>query len=199
MKSRHFPQDRCHLLVLFLAMAVMSGGLIYLFLKVDFIPHPSSIERVSIDSFVKILFCIASVFFSIVISGLAYSLIFFRRRRGDDSDGSPIKGYAPLEIAWIIIPLIIVIGLASYGAVVLDKMAAPGPPQTEMEIDVLAFRYGWQFSYPEYNVTSFELHVAVNQRILVKLQSKDVVHSFWVPEWGPKEDVVPGIINQADW
>jgi heme/copper-type cytochrome/quinol oxidase subunit 2 len=76
-------------------------------------------------------------------------------------------------------------------------MTAPGPPQTEMEIDVLAFRFGWQFTYPGYNLTSYELHVPVNQRILIKLQSKDVVHSFWVQEWGPKQDAVPGMTTQV--
>ena len=66
-----------------------------------------------------------------------------------------------------------------------------------MEIDVLAFRFGWQFTYPDYNVTSYELHVPVDQRILIKLQSKDVIHSFWVQAWGPKQDAVPGITTQV--
>jgi cytochrome c oxidase subunit 2 len=140
---------------------------------------------------------IASVVFSIVIVVLGYSLIFFRRRPGDNTDGPPIKGNSSLERAWTLIPLAIVIALSVYGAIVLDKMAAAGPPQTELEIDVLSFRYGWQFSYPQYGVTSYELYTPVNQRILVKLQSKDVVHSFWVEEWGPKQDAVPGITTQV--
>jgi cytochrome c oxidase subunit 2 len=89
------------------------------------------------------------------------------------------------------------VSLAVYGAIVLDRMVAPGPPQTELEVDVLAFRYGWQFSYPADNVTSYALYVPVNQRVLIKLQSKDVVHSFWVQEWGPKQDAVPGLTTQV--
>jgi mono/diheme cytochrome c family protein len=76
-------------------------------------------------------------------------------------------------------------------------MDAPGPPQTELEIDVLAFRYGWQFTYPEYNIITYQLNVPVNQRILIKLQSLDVVHSFWVPQWGPKQDAVPGMTTEV--
>jgi cytochrome c oxidase subunit 2 len=197
MQSKRRLQDWHHLLAMCLTIVVLAGGLIYLFLHVDFIPHPFSTEREYIDGFVKILFSIAGVFFSIVIVVLAYSLIFFRRRPGDTTDGPPIRGNSPLEQAWTIIPLVIVIGLAVFGGVILDKMTAAGPPQTEMEVDVLAFRFGWQFTYPEYNVTAYELYVPVNQRILVKLQSKDVVHSFWVQQWGPKQDAVPGITTQV--
>jgi len=180
-----------------LAIVIISGGLVFLFLHFDIIPNPFSLERGYIDNFVKILLSIASVFFTVVVVVLAYSLLFFRRRKGDETDGPPIQGNNHLERAWTLIPLIIVVALAVYGAVVLGKMAAPGPPQTELEVDVLAFRFGWQFTYPEYNVTSYELHVPVNQRILIKLQSKDVVHSFWVQEWGPKQDAVPGITTQV--
>ena len=196
MKSRHGLQDWQHLLAMCLAILVIAGGLTYFFLHVDLIPNPFSIERGYIDNFVKILFSIASVFFSVVIVVLAYSLFFFRRRQDDNTDGPLIRGNSPLERAWTIIPLVIVVALSVYGAVVLDRMTAPGPPQTELEIDVLAFRFGWQFTYPDYNVTAYELHVPVNQRILVKLQSKDVVHSFWVQQWGPKQDAVPGITTQ---
>lgn len=197
MKLRPKLQDWHHLIAMMLTIAVMSGGLIYLFLHVDIIPNPFSVERGYIDNFVKILFSIASVFFSVVIVVLVYSLIFFRRRQGDNTDGPLVRGNSPLERVWTIIPLVIVIALSVYGAIVLDKITAPGPPQTELEVDVLAFRFGWQFTYPDYNVTTYELHVPVNQRILVKLQSKDVVHSFWVQQWGPKQDAVPGITTQV--
>jgi cytochrome c oxidase subunit 2 len=197
MERRRRLQDWHHMLIMGLVMAIMAGGLAYLFQHVNIIPFPSSVERGYIDTFIKVLFSIASVFFSVVVVVLGYSLIFFRRRKGDTTDGAPIRGNSALERTWTIIPLIVVLGLAVSGAVVLDKLVAPGPPQTELEIDVLAFRFGWQFSYPEYHVTSFDLHVPVNQRILVKLQSKDVVHSFWVQEWGPKQDAVPGITTQV--
>jgi cytochrome c oxidase subunit 2 len=197
MEPRRRLQDWHHVLLICLIIAVLTAGLVYLFLHVNIVPNPSSVERGYIDHFIKILFSIASFFFSVIIVVLAYSLIFFRRRAGDTTEGAPVRGSVRLERAWTIIPLLIVIALGTYGGIVLDKMTAPGPPLTEMEIDVLAFRFGWQFTYPKYGVTSFELHVPVNQRILIKLQSKDVVHSFWVQEWGPKQDAVPGITTQV--
>jgi cytochrome c oxidase subunit 2 len=178
-------------------MLALAAGLAFLFSHIDFVPSPSSVERDYIDHFLRVLFSIAGVFFAAVIVVVGYSLIFFRRRPGDETEGTPMKGSRPLEEAWTIIPLIIVIALGTYGGFVLNRMTAPGPPQTEMEIDVLAFRFGWQFTYPDYNVSSFELHVPVNQRILIKLQSKDVIHSFWVQEWGPKQDAVPGMTTQV--
>jgi heme/copper-type cytochrome/quinol oxidase subunit 2 len=66
-----------------------------------------------------------------------------------------------------------------------------------MEIEVTAQRFSWQFFYPAYNVTSFELYVPVNQRLHFVMQSKDVVHSFWVQEWGPKQDIVPGMTTEV--
>jgi cytochrome c oxidase subunit 2 len=196
-QQRKRRQDWHHILIMCLIMLALAAGLAFLFSHIDFVPSPSSVERDYIDHFLQVLFSIAGVFFAAVIVVVGYSLIFFRRRPGDETEGTPMKGSRPLEEAWTIIPLIIVIALGTYGGFVLNRMTAPGPPQTEMEIDVLAFRFGWQFTYPDYNVTSYELHAPVNQRILIKLKSKDVVHSFWVQEWGPKQDAVPGMTTQV--
>ena len=181
-----------HLIIVSLIAAVLSAVLAYLSLNVDLIPFPYSTERESIDNLLKILFGIASVFFAIIITVFVYALLFFRSRPGETGEGRPIKGNAPLERIWTLIPLIIVLVLAAYGGIVLNDMTKAGPSGSELEIDVTAARFSWQFNYPAYNVTSYELHVPVNQRIHLLLQSKDVVHSFWVQEWGPKQDAVPG-------
>ncbi|HEX7475956.1 MAG TPA: cupredoxin domain-containing protein [Dehalococcoidales bacterium] len=186
-----------HLIIVSIVAAALSAVLAYLSFHTDLIPYPASVERESIDSFVKILFGIASVFFAVIITVFVYSLIFFRQRPGATGDGSPIKGNAPLEKAWTLIPLAIVLVLAAYGGVVLNKITSAGPPGSEMEIEVTAQRFSWQFFYPAYNVTSFELYVPVNQRLHFVMQSKDVVHSFWVQEWGPKQDIVPGMTTEV--
>ena len=158
----------------------------------DLIPRPASLERNSIDDFLKILFGIASVFFAIIITFFVYSLIFFRSSPSDRGDGRPIKGNLRLEQAWTLIPLVIVLVLAAYGGIVLNNMSKAGPPGSELEIKVTAMRFSWEFYYPADNVTAFELRVPVNQRIHLTMQSTDVIHSFWVQEWGPKMDIVPG-------
>lgn len=186
-----------HLIVLVLSATALSAGLAYLFLNVSFIPNPSSLERESIDTLTKTLFSIAGVIFAVIIVVILEAVIFHRRRRGDVTDGPPIRGFAPLEITWTVIPLVIVIVLGTYGGIVLNKMTAPPPPQTELRVDVLAFRYGWQFTYPDYGgVQSFELGLPVNRPVVLYMRSKDVIHAFWVPELGPKQDIVPGMVTE---
>lgn len=184
------------LVILGIFAAVLSAGLVYIFFRIDFIPFPFSKEKVLIDRFVRILFSIASVFLAFIIVVFADAVLFFRRRPGDTADGPAVRGYSRLEFAWTLIPLAVVIGLSVYGAIVLGEMTATGPPQSELEVDVTAFRFGWQFEYPQYSIKSFDLELPVNQRVLFRIQSKDVIHSFWVPEFGPKQDAVPGLTTE---
>lgn len=217
MEQRRRLQDWHHMLAMVLVMVIISGGLAYLFLHIDFIPHPASVERGLIDDFVKVLFAIASVFFGVIVTVLGYALIFFRRQRGDDTDARSIRGSTPLEITWTVIPLIIVIVLSVYGAIILDKMTAANPATTTVQtvyslgatvprdvppsnaaqpdliINVTASRFAWQFQYPDYGITSYVLEVPIDQRIQFNIHSKDVIHSFWVQQWGPKQDAVPGL------
>ena len=95
------------------------------------------------------------------------------------------------------IPLAIVLVLAAFGGIVLNTITKAGPAGTELEINVTAQRFAWQFQYPAYNISSYELHVPVNQRLHLVMQSKDVVHSFWVQQWGPKQDIVPGMTTEV--
>jgi cytochrome c oxidase subunit 2 len=220
MEPRRKLEDWHHMLAMCLIMAAVAGGLGYLFLKVDFIPQPASAERSLIDSFMQVLFAIAGVFFAIIVTVFGYALIFFRRRKGDDTDARPIRGNALLEIAWTVIPLIIVIVLSVHAAGVLDKMTASGPggevsqsvfslgvfvpaaftvspanaPAPEITVNITASRFIWQFAYPDYSINNtYELVVPVDHRLVLDVHSKDVIHSFWVQQWGPKQDAVPGL------
>jgi cytochrome c oxidase subunit II len=220
MEPRRRLQDWHHMLAMSLVMVTVSAALVYLFLHFNFIPNPASNERGLIDNFMKLLFAIASIFFTIVLTILAYTLIFFRKSKGDDTDARPIRGNTALELTWTIIPLLIVVGLGIYGSIVLNEMSAPNPQAgktqsvfsigvtipgempvsetaaatgNELVVNVTASRFAWQFEYPDYGITSYVLEVPVERRILFKILSKDVVHSFWVQEWGPKQDAIPGM------
>lgn len=187
--------DRRHHIALIAVAAVVSAVLAYVFLRFDFIPQPFSRERTYIDTLLRVMFAIASVFFGTIMTVFCYSLVFFRRRRGEAGFGAPITGSRWLERAWTVIPLAIVISLSIYGGIVLARMDQPGnPPQGDLQVNVLAFRFGWQFTYPQYgDIASFELEMPVNRRVHFEIQSKDVVHSFWVAALGPKQDAVPGM------
>ena len=156
----------------------------------------ASEERVDIDRLLDVMIVLSSFVFWLVMVLLASSLWKFRAKPGDESDGEPIHGNTRLEIAWTLIPTIIVLFGAGYSWVVLDKIEAREPDI--MNIDVYSQQFAWNFTYPDDKKFSRgELHVPVDQQIAFRLHALDVIHSFWVPEWGIKKDNVPGITTQA--
>jgi cytochrome c oxidase subunit II len=206
------------MLAMCVVMVVIAAGLAYVFLHVDLIPNPASMERRAIDDFMQVLFAIAGVFFAIILTVFVYALLFFRGRQGDETDSRPIRGHAALEITWTVIPLIIVIVLSFYGGKVLNEISSTNPhqggaksiyslgafvpgetsasdmTQKDLPVTVIAKRYIWMFGYPEQGIDStYELVVPLNRRIVFSMKSEDVIHSFWVQEWGPKQDAVPGL------
>jgi cytochrome c oxidase subunit 2 len=132
---------------------------------------------------------LSSFVFSVVIVMLGYAIWKFRAKPGDESDGEPIHGNTKLEIAWTLIPTIIVLGGAAYSWIVLDDIEAKADDR--MPVNITAQQFKWTFEYPEAGVTSDELHVPVDQQLEIKLTALDVLHAFWVPEWGIKRDAVP--------
>ena len=135
---------------------VLSIVLILFFQSVDLTPQLASRQGRPIDAMLRVLFILASIIFSLVISFLLYSVVAFRRRPGDVEDAEPVHGNVLLEIAWTVIPLIIVLVLGGYGTVVLlDISGASG--EEELVVEVVGVQFAWSFSYPEYGFTSTEL------------------------------------------
>jgi cytochrome c oxidase subunit 2 len=128
---------------------------------------------------------------------LFYALWTFNVKPGDESDGEPIHGNTRLEVAWTLIPTIIVLFGAGYSWAVLDKIEEKS--DDAMRVDVFAQQFAWSFGYPgKGNVWSQgELHVPLDRQVQFKLHGMDVIHSFWVPEWRIKKDAVPGITTTA--
>ncbi len=143
-----------------------------------------------IDMLLDVAIVLSSFVFSIVIVMLSYSLYRWRAKPGDESDGQPIHGNTRLEIAWTVIPTVIVAFLAVYSFIVLGDIEAKDSDR--MKLEVKAQQFQWTFNYPEAGVTSKELHVPVDQQLELQLRALDVIHSFWVPEWRIKRDLVPG-------
>ncbi len=102
-----------------------------------------------------------------------------------------------LEIAWTVIPTIIVLFGAGYSWKVLDEIEKPS--DNALTVDVFSQQYAWSFAYPGkgYAWKEGEFHVPVNRQIRFKMHAQDVIHSFWVPEWRIKKDNVPGITTTA--
>jgi cytochrome c oxidase subunit 2 len=130
-----------------------------------------------------------SFLFSVVMVPLFYALVVFRRRKGEMGDAAESHESRTLEVTWTVIPLALVTVFAYLGAYSLGETRMVAPDA--MEIQVTAHQWDWAFTYPA-GFTSNELHLPVNRQVVLKMQSLDVIHSFWVPEFRIKQDVVPG-------
>lgn len=177
--------------VLVLVGAVLTyAGLI----AVGLMPVEASIESISIDWLWNLELITISFLFALIVVPLAYSLIVFRRRKGDTTDAEHIEGNSTLEITWTVVPLIIVIVFAYLGAYSLGETRRVDP--NAMIVKVTGFQWAWKFDYPEYGFSSEELYLPVGRQVLLQMESPDVIHSFWVPEFRIKQDVVPGRITE---
>jgi cytochrome c oxidase subunit II len=166
---------------------------------IDWLPEQASEERQGIDLVFWVTVGICIFVFSIVASVSIYAGIKFRVRPDDDSDGPPIHGHTGIEILWTAVPTALVTVIAVLSAIVLAQNdQTKGTP---LRVDVRAQQYAWQFTYPEGKVTATNLYLPVDRSTKLYLESKhadgtpDVIHSFWVPEFGQKQDVVPGMVT----
>ncbi len=169
-----------------------AGGGVALALGVPWLPTDASREAGRIDFVFWFTVGICIFVFSLVASMLVYAVIHFRARPDDDSDGPPIHGHTGLEIGWTAVPTLLVTAIAIVSAIVLarDDRAGAHP----LRVNVTAQQFTWTFSYPgRKTVTAPVLRLPVNRSVVLTFTAKDVIHSFWVPEFGQKQDTVPGL------
>jgi cytochrome c oxidase subunit II len=149
-----------------------------------------------IDTLLDVMIVLSSFVFSLVMVLMGYALWKWRAKPGDEGDGEPIHGNTRLEVAWTVIPTVIVLFGAGYSWAVLANIEERDP--NHMDVDVYAQQFAWSFTYPGADKFSRgELHVPVDRQVVFSLHGLDVIHSFWVPEWRIKKDAVPGITTQA--
>ena len=157
-------------------------------------PMVASEEAVLIDDFISLHFVLMSFLFSLIMVIVLYSGFIFRLKDGEDPDqtyGTHVEGNTFLEIAWTIIPTIVVIIFGVYAITVLGEILAP--EQDEMTVHVTGRQWSWSFNYPDIdNKGNVDLVLPVNQPVLLEMESEDVLHDFWVPEFRVKQDLVPG-------
>jgi cytochrome c oxidase subunit 2 len=157
-------------------------------------PVEASLQSVSIDWLWSWQIVAMSFLFSLIIVPMLYSMIVFRRKKGDTSEGEHFEGNTTLEIVWTIIPLMAVLTMAYMGSYSLGETRRVDP--NAIIIKVKAQQFSWSFEYPEYGIVSDELHLPVDKQVVLKMESADVIHSFWVPEFRVKQDVVPGRVTE---
>lgn len=180
-------------------------------------PAQATEEAKHVDSLFSFLVSIGTFVFVGLTGMIAYSILFGRAPRGDWSHGHPARQDWRLEAGWTIAPLLLVLWLSAQSFKIYQELNIegltpivhlhllaepanaqakptdqnPDPKATAETIEVTAKQWSWLFRYPGNNVTSTELHLPVNQSVKLKLQSLDVLHGFYVPEFRVKQDIIP--------
>jgi cytochrome c oxidase subunit II len=150
----------------------------------------------------KFVIVITSGIFLGIAVLLAYVVHRYRSRPGDDSEPPQVFGSTQIELAWTIIPILIIVVLfLGTARVIFAVQDAPKPPSA-LDVTVIGHQFWWEFRYPKYNiVTANELHVPLSDQrkptpTYLKLTSADVMHSFWVPRLAGKTDLLPNRVNE---
>ncbi len=174
------------------ALVIVAAVLLYFLLSALYqLPQAASGEADTIDNMFNVYFGLIAFMFSLIMVFMLYAAFAFRRKPDDTTDAAHIHGNMRLEIIWTIIPVILVIGLGTWGASTLKALTTA--KADEVEVSVTGLQWLWNFEYPEHdNITSSELVLLVNQPVRLNMTSKDVIHSFWVPEFRVKQDLLPG-------
>src|SRR3954470_24622627 len=164
-------------------------------LLIDWFPVSASEEAKQIDTLWDVLIIFSVPVFVGVSVVVLFSVWKFKMRPGEENlDGPPIHGNTRLEVIWTAIPAIILVGLCTYAFVVLEDVEAAD--SNPVQVRVVGEQFAWTFFYKGADgkeVASRQLHVPLNRQVAFTLQSKDVLHDFWVPAFRMKKDAVPGI------
>jgi cytochrome c oxidase subunit 2 len=163
---------------------------------------PQSTPAHSIFDLSLFVLAICAVIFVIVFSLLAYSVIKFRRRADDDGrEPPPVYGSNQIELAWTVIPALIVLVLFLATARVIHAIQQARKPPEAIDVIAIGHQFWWEFRYPAFGVvTANELHVPTSDPshptpTFITLLSADTDHSFWVPRLAGKTDLIPNRVN----
>lgn len=164
---------------------------------------PASTPADSIYHLSLFVLVLCAGIFVTVFSLLVYAVVKFRRRADDDGSEPPqIYGSNQMELAWTVIPIVIVVVLFLAAARVIHAIEDAKLPSNTLEVTAIGHQFWWEFQYPQQGfVTANELHVPVGSGpngapTRIRLLSADTDHSFWVPKLAGKVDLIPNHPNE---
>jgi cytochrome c oxidase subunit 2 len=159
---------------------------------------PAQLEK----NIALLVFAITGGIFVVVASLIVFTMIRFRRKPGDDTRQEPpqVYGSNQIEAAWTAIPILIVFVLIGVSARVIASIENASPPPATLHVTLVGHQWWWEVQYPEYGFTTAnEIHVPANldgkTATYLKLQSMDVMHSFWIPQVAGKTNLIPNRDN----
>jgi cytochrome c oxidase subunit 2 len=184
--------------IIIVGIALIAGGFIISQATPLIFPTQASAESEQIDQLFRIALLIGGAIFLLVQGLLVFSIWRFRAKPGDASTGIDMHGNTTLEITWTAIPAVIVLVLTILSVQVWGSIQSP--KADEMLVNVTGARFNWAFSYTvpnpnggePLNIRSTELHTYVGRPVRLEMVTQDVIHSFWVPAFRIKQDLLPG-------
>jgi cytochrome c oxidase subunit II len=183
-------------IVALLGLALVAGGVATaVALLLPWLPEDASRQAGRIDFVFWFVIAICIFIFALVAAVMVYAIVRFRVREDDFEDGPPIHGHTGLEITWTVIPFVLVTSIAIVSAIVLSRNDAQA--QDTLHINVTAQQFAFTFNYPDAkNAASPVLRLPEGRSVELYMRSLDVIHSLFVPQFGQKEDIVPGLVTQ---
>jgi cytochrome c oxidase subunit II len=163
---------------------------------------PRSTPAESIDHLSHFILSITGLIFAVVFVLLTYAIVKYRKQPGSDGrEPAQVYGSTQIELAWTVIPILIVVVLFLTTARVIHSIQDAPKPETAVEVVAIGHQFWWEFRYPKLGVvTANELHIPVSEAAhptptFLTLLSADTDHSFWVPQLAGKTDLIPNRVN----
>ncbi len=163
-----------------------------MFTNFPFFPPQASVQAAQVDSIYFFMLAVTA-FFSLLIAGLIVGFAAKYRRRHEDDVGVAIHGSLALELLWTVIPFLITMVMFAWGAKVFFELYRA--PAGAMEIYVIGKQWMWKVQHMDGQREINELHVPVGRPVKLIMGSEDVLHSFYIPAFRVKADVIPGRYN----
>ncbi len=197
-ETRRGPISGRTWLVLVAIMAGASAVGIAIGLAIEWFPAQGSNFASDIDTFWDVLLILSVPIFVGVTGVVLFSIWRWRMLPGEeDLDGPPIHGNTRLEVWWTTLPALLIAGLCIYATILLlDIQAAPA--KNARVVEVTGEQFAWTFAMNEggKKIQATRIVLPIGEEVQFRIKSKDVLHSFWVPEWRLKVDAVPGITTK---
>jgi len=156
-----------------------------------------SAQAQAITNLFVLTMVIATVILALVTGLVLYASFRYRSRPGQAEEPKQIFGHRNLEIAWTAAPAVLLAVLAGLTLYTMGLSDPSASAQEQPDLVITGHQWWWEVRYPKSGVvTANEIHIPVGQKLLTRIESADVIHSFWVPQLGRKMDAIPGHPNR---
>lgn len=164
-----------------------------MFQNVPLFPESASTNSGQID-LIYLFLVVVSIVSMVLVSGALLTFMVMYRKRKDGPAPVQIHGSTQLEIAWTLLPLVIVLVMFGWGAALYVKVLTP--PPNVMDVYVVGKQWMWKVQHPKGQREINDLHIPVGQPVRFTMTSEDVIHAYYIPAMRIKRDVVPGRYSQ---